>query len=145
MNNTPQFYFNEEDGSSMCIITSRNKTYVGTAQCADTDRDMLSEKTGCQIAYHRAAINMLKDQRDTISTELQGLKKYYYTICQSKYYDDNSYMANMLKRQIEMREESLAELRDLIIDEKNKLVNYMNQKAKFYESIRKARKANSSK
>jgi ribosomal protein L29 len=54
-------------------------------------------------------------------------------------------MANMLKRQIEMREESVEELRDLIIDEKNRLVNYMNKKAKFYESIRKSRKANSNK
>lgn len=145
MNNTPQFYFNPDDGSSMCIISSKNKTYIGTAQCSDNDRDMMNEKTGCEIAYHRATINMLKDQKDNLVIELQGLKKYYYTVCRSKHYDDNSYMANMLKRQIEMREESVEELKNIIIDEKNKLINYMNKKAKFYESVRKSRKAKSDK
>lgn len=125
----------------MCVISSKNKTYVGTAQCREEDRDMMSEKTGCEIAYRRAQINMLKSLRDELCIELKGLKKYYYTICNSKYYNKKNYMAVMLQRQIVMREESLAELREMLLDAQENLKQYMNAKAKFYDMIRKRREA----
>lgn len=31
MKREPKFYFNPEDGSSMCVIETKNKTFVGTA------------------------------------------------------------------------------------------------------------------
>lgn len=125
----------------MCVISSKNKTYVGTAQCREEDRDMMSEKTGCEIAYRRAQINMLKSLRDELCIELKGLKKYYYIICNSKYYDEKNYMAVMLQRQIVMREEDLAELREMLLDVQENLKQYMNAKAKFYDMIRKRREA----
>jgi hypothetical protein len=80
----PSFCFDSETGSSICILESKTKTYIGTAQCADDDRDMMSEKTGCEIAYHRAVLNSLLDYKETLKAELSGLKKYYYSVCQSK-------------------------------------------------------------
>lgn len=60
----PKFFFDPEAGSSLCIITARNKTFIGTAQCLDKDRDMMNEKTGCEIAYHRAILRSLRDYKD---------------------------------------------------------------------------------
>ena len=62
MKHEPKFFFNPENGSSLCVLTTKNSTYVGTAQCRDADRDMMSEKTGCEIAYHRAVIHALEDR-----------------------------------------------------------------------------------
>ena len=142
MRYNPQFYFNPDDGSSLCIITTKQKTFFGTAQCADFDRDMMSEKTGSEIAYHRAVIKFLQSQREEVKNELQGLKKYYYTICQSKYFEEDSYATNMLKRQIKMRENDLIEIKNMILDEKEFLINYMKKKSDFYHKIRNKRGQN---
>lgn len=134
-----QYYFNPEDGSSLCTITINNHTFVGTAQCADIDRDMMSEKTGCEIAHRRAVLYALKYERDTIKSELDGLKKYYYTVCRSKYYNENGYMENMLKRQIKFQEDRLDCVKDLLDYNKESLKDYLTNKAIFYKQVRKNR------
>ena len=145
MTRQPQFCFNPEEGSSLCIIATKNKTYVGTAQCAKEDRDMMSEKTGCEIAYHRAIIHSLEDHIFELKNELMGLHKYYYTVNQSKYFDANSYMAQMLKRQMEQREDDIRMTKELLAQEKSYLKQYIADKGEFYTKIRNNRKANSHK
>ncbi len=143
MKREPKFYFNPEDGSSMCVIETKNKTFVGTAQCLDSDRDMMSEKTGCEIAYHRAIIHTLENHVSDLKNELMGLHKYYYSVNQSKYFDENCYMANMLKSQIQQREEEIQVTKELIQKEKDYLKKFMEDKAAFYKKIRSNRKADS--
>lgn len=143
MKRKPKFYFEPSSGSSMCVIETKNKTFIGTAQCADADRDMLSEKTGCEIAYHRAIIHTLEGHLSDLQNELMGLHKYFYSVNQSKYFDQNCYMANMLKSQMEQREEEIRVTRDLIQKEKAYLKNFMADKALFYQKVRRNRKANS--
>ena len=143
MKHEPQFYFNPDEGSSLCMITTKTKTYIGTAQCAEVDKDMMSEKTGCEIAYHRAIIHSLEDKLSDLKNELAGLRKYYYTVNQSKYYDENAYMAKMLQRQIKYREDDIEDIKILISEEKTYLKQYMVAKAEFYKKIRKNRQVNS--
>ena len=143
MKHGPNFYFNPEDGSSLCVITTKSKTYVGTAQCLETDRDLMSEKTGCELAYHRAVIRALQDRLTELKSELAGLKKYFYTVNQSKYYDANSYMAQMLIRQIEQREDDIDATKKMIAEEKSYIKNFIVDKAKLYKQIRDHRKVNS--
>ena len=143
MKHQPQFYFNPEDGSSLCVITTKSKTFVGTAQCCDTDRDMMSEKTGCEIAYHRAVIRALEDHLDELRNELMGLHKYYYSVNTSKYFNPSSYMANMLASQMQQREDDIRTTKKMIKTEKEYLKNYMKDKAEFYKKIRRIRKADS--
>lgn len=145
MKRDPQFYFNPEDGSSLCVITTKSKTFVGTAQCADADRDMMSEKTGCEIAYHRAIIHALQDHLSELKNELMGLRKYYYSVNQSKYYDSTGYMSVMLKSQIQQREDDIDTTKKMIYSEKEYLKNFMTDKAEFYKKIRRNRKADSDK
>lgn len=121
------------------MITTKTKTYIGTAQCAEVDKDMMSEKTGCEIAYHRAIIHSLEDKLSDLKNELAGLRKYYYTVNQSKYYDENAYMAKMLQRQIKYREDDIEDIKILISEEKTYLKQYMAAKAEFYKKIRKNR------
>lgn len=143
--NNPKFFFNGEDGSSLCIIETKNKTYVGAAQCADADRDMMSEKTGCEIAYHRAIIRSLEDRKEELNAKLNGLKEYYYSMNTSQYFNPNGYEARRLQRHINMLKDDIGITKELIQDEKDFLKKYMNDKANFYARIRHNRKANSNK
>lgn len=142
MKHEPKFYFNPDEGSSLCIIQTKTKTYVGTAQCTKEDRDMMSEKTGCEIAYHRAIIHSLEDRVSDLKGELAGLKKYHYTINQSKYYQPDSYYAVMLNNQIQQRKDDIDFTKNLIKQEKEYLKNYMEDKAEFYSKVRRNRQAN---
>ena len=133
------YYFNPEDGSSLCTISFNNRIFVGTAQCSENDKDMLSEKTGCEIAYRRASIYALKYEKDTIKSELNGLKKYYYTVCRSKYYNKNGYMETMLKRQLAFQQNRLEEITNLLKYNQESLKDYLKNKEIFYKRIRKMR------
>lgn len=55
------FNWDSDTGSALCVLKNKNKTYYGTAVCSPKDKDMMSEKTGCEIAFSRARINALKD------------------------------------------------------------------------------------
>ena len=143
MKREPRFYFNPENGSSLCVLSTKSKTFVGTAQCADSDRDMMSEKTGCEIAYHRATIRALEDHLEELKLELSGLKKYFYSVNQSKYYNPESYMAQMLISQMQQRSDDILITKNMIIEEKAFLKKYMSDKAEFYKKIRHNRKADS--
>ena len=76
----PVFTWNEEDGSALCVIYDKDKVYYGAATCHPKDKDMMSEKAGCELAYLRAALMGLRSVRDELKAELQGLKKYYYSM-----------------------------------------------------------------
>lgn len=142
MKHEPRFFFNAEDGSSLCIISTKNKTYVGMAQCHDNDRDMMSEKTGCEIAYHRAIINSLKDRKNELSIKLSGLRDYYYTMNCSKYFKEDDYAIRRLVSHMDMLIDDIAITKDLIKEEQDYLKKYMSDKADFYKKIRNNRKVN---
>lgn len=143
--NQPKFFFNPDDGSSLCIITTKAKTYLGSAQCREADRDMMSEKTGCEIAYHRAIIHALEDRLSNLQNELSGLNKYFYTVNQSKHFQPKGYMERMLHRQIQQREDDIEITKNMIETEKKYLKQFMADKAEFYQKVRRNRKADSNK
>ena len=108
----------------------------------DEDRDMMSEKTGLFIAQSRAEIKTLIAARDALKNEINGLKKFYYTVNQSKNYHEGAYMETMLRRQIMMRENDLSAIREEIKQAKQSLKTYLKDKGDFYTKIRKNRQAN---
>ena len=136
-----QYQWDEDSGRALCLLEASNQCYIGTATCAEVDQDMKSEKTGCEIAYHRALINYFKHSKEQIKSELSGLNKYYYTINQSKYFNQNSYENKMLQHQIKIREQDLADISIEIRNEQIYLKDYITRKAEFYDKLRKKREA----
>ena len=126
----------------MCIIETKNKTFVGTAYCAESDRDMMSEKVGCEIAYRRAIIKCLNSHKDELKIKIAALQEYYYTMNKSKYFDKTSYPIRRLNRQIELLTDELETTKELVKKEQDFLKHYMEDKAEFYTKIRNNRKAN---
>ncbi len=142
MKKQPTFSWDEETGSTICLLFDKENTYYGTATCSPTDYDMKSEKVGCEIAYHRAVISALQSRRDELKIKLKALKEYYYTMNKSKYFDENSYPIKRLLSQMEILKHDIILLKEEIQNEKNYLTEYMNNKADFYTKIRRNRKVN---
>lgn len=130
----------EETGQAVCTIIDKGKIYQGFAWCKEEDRDMMSSKTGLTIAEYRAHIAQSKGIRDNeIKPGLAALKQAKYAINQSKHFDENSYEYRMLEQQIKNYEQDLIFIKNTIALQRANLNKYMQNKADFYNKIRKNR------
>ena len=135
-----EFVFDEENGTTICVMKYDNRDFMGTAVCAPEDMDYLSKKTGQEIAFNRASIEILKYDKFCLTQELKGLKSLYYSIKHSKKYNPKSYEAIMLRHQINMRENDIAQLKVDIKTTQQYIKNYIDQKDKAYKIWRKLKK-----
>ena len=130
----------EETGQAVCTIVDKGKIYQGFAWCKEEDRDMMSSKTGLTIAEYRAHIAQSKGIRDNeIKPGLAALKQAKYAINQSRHFNENSYEYRMLEQQIKNYEQDLIFIKNTIALQKANLNQYMQNKADFYNKIRKNR------
>lgn len=141
INNNIKYDWDEELGIATCTIkVDGGKTFTGRSYCSDKDLDVKSEYTGCTIAYYRAILNSLLDERDNILLPgLKALKQLYYSINKSKNYNRYSYEAKMLYNQIQHYEDDLKFIRNYINDIKADLTRYINDKEYFAINLRKIR------
>ena len=133
--------WNEETGQAVCTIIDKDKVYQGFAWCREEDQDMKSSKTGLTIAEYRARIAQSKGIRDNeIKPGLAALKQAKFAMNQSKkYFNANSYEYRMLEQQIQNYEKDLVFINNMISLHKARLNEYMQNKAQFYNKIRKNR------
>lgn len=133
--------FKWEDNDCICTIKLKNNiTFTGIAKCHPNDEDMLSNRVGEEISYHRALINVMLYERDCIiKPELMALKHLYASISNSKKFNPKGYETKMLRRQIKIKEVDLKEMKALIEDGRKILRQYINDKEKLYQKIRKKR------
>lgn len=135
-----EFNFDEENGTTICVMKYDNRDFMGTAVCAPEDMDYLSKKTGQEIAFNRASVEVLKYDKFCLTQELKGLKSLYYSIKHSKKYNPKSYEAIMLRHQMNMRENDIAQLKVDIKTTQQYIKNYISQKDKAYKIWRKLKK-----
>lgn len=137
MKSTPMFTWNANEGIASCIIKYKDKTFCGVAACHTDDFDMMSEKTGCEIAYHRALIDYFKYVRDCeLKPALKALKQLYYTMKHSSHFNPESYENRKLQRHIRMYEFDLETINTMIIEERKNLKDYIDKKDEFYKKTR---------
>ena len=140
MKQEPIFNWDPEEGVASCIIKYKNQTFCGVAMCHEEDKDMMSEKTGMEIAYRRATIDYLKYVRDMeLKPALKALKQLYYTMKHSTHFNPNSYENSKLQRHIRMYEFDLETINELIINERKNLKDYIDKKDEFYKKTRISR------
>lgn len=133
-NPKPKFSWDEETGVSTCILSDNKNVYVGTAKCCDYDRDMMNEKTGCEIALKRATINYYKSIRDhELIPALRALKGVAFTL---KNCNQNFESQQIVQRQINRINTDLNLIRGLIFEEQESLNDYLVAKDTFYKQIR---------
>ena len=137
MKQEPIFNWDPDEGVASCIIKYKNQTFCGVAMCHEEDKDMMSEKTGMEIAYRRATIDYLRYVRDMeLKPALKALKQLYYTMKHSTHFNPKSYENSKLQRHIRMYEFDLETINELIVDERKNLKDYIDKKDEFYKKTR---------
>lgn len=138
----PEYFWSEDDGVAKCTIYYKDNKFTGMARCHPCDYDMKNENTGMNIATDRAIIKFYKFVINyELNPAFQALKHYYHTIKNSSKYNKDSYEVFMLLRQMRQKEEEISELRLEISNLKSKIRNYIDDKDKFYKTVRELRKA----
>ena len=138
MTHQPNFTWDETSGICGCSIFIDDFLHgFGIAQCADQDRDVISEKTGMHIAEMRAQINLLQNYKNNeLHPELKAYKHLLGTMINSKRYNPKSYEAKRLNREIKNVEKAMREINIAIEATKAQLYNYINGKERMYQHIR---------
>ena len=136
MKHEPIFNWDEDAGVASCILSDGEKVFTGFAQCHPDDKDMSSEKTGCEIAFRRARINALRGYRDELKIKLKALNQLFYSMNRSYRFNEKSYENKMLQRQIRMIDFDLTTTKEMIATEEQSLRQYLSDKDKFYTKTR---------
>ena len=137
MRKEPHFEWDENLGQATCIIEdSQQRVFFGLATCHGNDMDMKSRRTGEEIAFRRARMDYLRQQRDDILLELKALKQLYYSMNQSKRFNPKSYENTMLQRQIRIKTFDLDTIKEMLASERESLKNLIDEKDKFYKQVR---------
>ena len=136
-NKEPRFCWDPEAHIATCIVEVNSKIFCGVATCHPEDLDFESEKVGCNIAYARAAINVLQDRvTNDLKPRLASLHQLYYAINKSKYYDETSYPVRMLIQHMEHIQDEITATKDNIKQIKQDLRQYISDKEKLYNTMR---------
>lgn len=141
----PQIEWEEDIGLASCTLTDTyDRQYTGTSICHPDDLDMISEKTGCEIAHRRAEIMMLKGYvKNELKPRLRALKQLYYSMNRSQYFNEKSYENKMLQSQIRVIKNELDTTNEIIAELEYDLGRYLDEKEEFYKKIRRHRKIGS--
>lgn len=140
MKKEPYFEWDKENGQALCIIEdSEGHLFIGTATCHKDDKDMMSRRTGEEIAYRRAKIENLKFIKSNLKLQLKALNQLYYSMNQSKNFNIKSYENKMLQRQIRAKDFDLTTIKEMLITEQQNLRTFLKEKNEFYNKIRSNR------
>lgn len=133
--------FDEETRTTYCYITDeKGRISIGEAICHETDADMMSWRTGEEIAFRRAKIHYLQTVRSCdLKPALAALKHLYGCMAHSTKFNPNSYENSMLQRQIRLLEFDLTTNKEMIAYERKNLKDYIDGKEKIYQRIRQAK------
>ncbi len=133
----PIFKWDADTGTAYCAIWDADgHMHEGTAVCHADDADMMSEKTGLDIARRRAELSAYKAFKYKLETELGALKQLYYSMKHSSKFKPDSYENIMLHRQMKLKEEDLATVKEIITTERIKLKVYIAEKDALYKQLR---------
>ena len=140
MNKEPKFEWIENLGTTVCEIEYKGNLFYGSAECHPDDEDMKSRRTGEEIAYRRAKIEVLCHIRDNeIKPALTALEHLQGCMIHSKHYNQNSYENYMLRRQIQRYKNDLTTIKEMLAEERVGLKLFLTQKDAYYKQIRERR------
>lgn len=134
------YKFEHCDSYYQCYLKYGTMTFYGEARCHPEDEDMKSERTGYFIAECRANLQLMRWRRDyEIMPMVKEYKHLYNSLAQSPKFDKESCAAKAILREWKKWERELEATREDIKNEKNYLRNYIIEKDKLHNKIRKGK------
>lgn len=141
----PKFSWHPDTGTAICVLTDdKNRTFVGEAMCHPNDEDMMSERTGCELAFRRAKLEYLRTVRDAeLKPALAALEHLYACMVHSTHFEANSYEARTIRKHIHQTKFDLTTIKEMIASEYQGITDYIKGKDKVYKRIRNKNQGNS--
>ena len=115
--------------NTFCTLTIGNKKYCGHAECHADDVPIFSQRLGERLAYDRASIDYLRDERDKINEQIKSLKHLLSIYNQSQKTNKESYEYKMLQKQINTYIRDSKELSRAIKEIKEEDIKYVTERA----------------
>ena len=125
-----------------CIRLPVNVQYIGTAQCHPHDYDFENKLTGQHYAYTRSMIKEMCQLRDEYKIQLKALKHLYNIYEQSPSVDLNSEECYYLRRQMQVMQRNIDDMKYLIGETRSDLRLTIAEKDKLYAKLRSNRSSN---
>ena len=132
------FSYYPELHKTVCKRNVHNKIYIGISQCHPHDYDFENKLTGEHYAYTRSMLKEMCAVRDEYKTQLKALKHLYNIYEQNC--DCNSSESYYLRRQMQIIQRDIDEMKSLISMTRNDLRNTIAEKDKLYDKLRSKRK-----
>lgn len=128
MSKQPEFTWDEVSGICGCSIILDDYMHgFGIAQCAEEDRDIISERTGAHIAEMRAQINLLQCYKNNeLRPGLKALEHLKSTMIKSKKHNPESYERKRLNIEIKNIKKDIADIEAEISNRKEILYTYIH-------------------
>ena len=133
-------FMSNTDGLIECYMYHDGHWFTGRAKCLEQDNDFWSERTGCTIAELKANIKRLRYIRKQKREELKPLINFQKRLECCKEYDEKSFEARRLRKEIYLYNEQINELTNAIADEENYLKKYIDDKENLYNKLRAKKK-----
>lgn len=130
------FTYDPELHKTTCQRAVHNKIYIGTAQCHPHDYDFENKLTGQHYAYTRSMIKEMCQLRDEYKIQLKALKHLYNIYEQSPGVDLNSNECYYLRRQIQVMQRNIEDMKYLIGETRGDLRSTIAEKDKLYAKLR---------
>lgn len=115
--------------NTFCTLTIGDKKYCGHAECHADDIPIFSQRLGERLAYDRASIDYLRDERDKINEQIKSLKHLLSIYNQSQKTNKESYEYKMLQKQINTYIRDSKELSRAIKEIKEEDIKYVTERA----------------
>lgn len=113
----------------LCTLTIDGKKYCGHAECHPDDIPIFSQRLGEKLAYDRASLDYLRDERNKINEQLKSLKHLLSIYNQSQKTDKEGYEYKMLQKQINTYIRDSKELSRVIKEIKEEDIKYVTERA----------------
>ena len=139
MSKKVDFTWDETSGICGCSIFLTDLLHgYGIAQCADQDKDVISERTGMAIAEFRAQINILQNYKNNVlRPSLDALKHLMSTMVQSPKFNPTSYEAKRIEKEMNNYRQEIDDINSTINSVKANLYDYINFHEEVTQKIRK--------
>ena len=126
------FDYDKKEHKASCIIEDKNIIGFGNATCHPDDVKYVSENIGCHIAEQRAKIHFLQNKKEcSLKPALKALNHVYSTMVQSKNFNQHSYEAKRLRKEIKNLNNEIQKINNLITEIQKRLKDYIDYKDKF--------------
>ena len=132
-------FMHNTSGETTCDMYYDGKWFTGRAKCLPEDMDMMSERTGSTLAEIKANIKRLKYMRNQVREQLKPLELFQKRLECCKNYNNTSFEARRLRKEIWLYKEEIQEITNAINDEEAYLKKYIAEKDNLYTKIRAKR------